>query len=224
MRQLNSNIKTTLLKALVCMLSVLLYCSSVLAHPHNWIALNSSFMLDEDARLVQLKQRWEFDIYYSMMTLADVLNEHGNEEIGLTKTASEMIKNLAEHDYLSRLSVDGINVPLSMPKNYSLITKTKEGQVVLELEMVFDLAEPLLIENKALAWQVFDPTYYIAMNHATESNIEIIGGNATECSKELRFPDPPDDMVDYAQSLDKSQTDTDGLGESFAETAFINCY
>jgi ABC-type uncharacterized transport system substrate-binding protein len=62
------------------------------------------------------------------------------------------------------------------------------------------------------------------MNHATENNIEIIGGNGTECAKTLELPEPPNYLLDYAQSLDRSQKDTDDLGADFAETAFINCY
>lgn len=204
--------------------SMLLGASVVHAHPHNWIVLNSSFVLDDDARLVQVKQRWEFDAYFSTITLADVLNEHGSEEIGLSKAASDIIKNLAGFNYFSKLSVDGAETPLVKPVNYAFITKKKEGQIILELEMTFDLENALHIQNKSLAWQVYDPTYFIAMNHATENNIEIIGGNGTECAKTLELPEPPNYLVDYAQSLDRSQKDADDLGADFAETAFINCY
>ena len=220
-----------LMKRINYLLNILIFSFFVLwggtlvhAHPHNWIFLNSSFVLDDEARLVRVKQRWEFDIYYSMMTLADIMNEHGSEDIGLPKTASQMIKNLAGFDYFSSLSVNGVDIALNMPENYSLITKQKEGKVVLELEMSFDLESAVNIKNKALAWQVFDPTYYIAMNHTTENNIEIIGGNAMKCAKTFEFPETSDELIDYAQSLDRSQKDTADLGASFAETAFINCY
>lgn len=195
----------------------------VQAHPHNWIALNSSFVLDGHARLIQIQQRWEFDIYYSMMTLADVLNEHKSEAIGLPKAAEAMIRNLKSYGYFSVLSLNGAAIDLGMPDDYSLIKNERDGQIVLELEMTFDLKDSLPIEHKTLAWQVYDPTYFIAMNHATENNIEIVGGNATECIKTLQFPEPSDELVDYAQSLDRSQKSIDGLGASFAETAFIKC-
>jgi ABC-type uncharacterized transport system substrate-binding protein len=212
-----------LLKLIVFSFTLLWLSVSVHAHPHNWIFLNSSFVLDDNARLVQVKQAWEFDMYYSLMTHADLLNEFGEEMTGLKATADSMIRNLKDYEYFSKLSLDGSKIDLGVPKAYKLYTKEKEGQMVLELEMTFDMASALDIENKTLAWQVFDPTYFIAMNHATENNIEIIGGNATECSKELKFPEPSDELIDYAQSLDRTQKNTDGLGASFAETAFINC-
>ena len=206
------------------MLLVLLNCSPIFAHPHNWIDLNTSFVLDDNARLVQLKQRWEFDVYYSMMTLADIMNEYGSEAVGLPKTARRMVNSLANYDYFSTLRVNGSKIPLGKPSRYSMMTKKRDGETVLELEMTFDLKTKVVIENKTLAWQVFDPSYYIAMNHSTDNNIEVVSGNATECTIEITTPDPADDLIDYAQSLDRNQKDTDGLGEDFSETAFINCY
>ena len=198
--------------------------SSVHAHPHNWIELKSSFVLDKKERLVQVKQSWEFDAYYSMMTLADLRTEHGSDEIGLPKTARKMIKNLAGSNYFSNLSSDGNHIPLGMPNKYRLIKNNKDGQIFLELEMTFDIKAEVAVENKTLTWQVFDPTYYVAMIHTDENQIEIIGGSGVECSKKLEIPEPSEELVEYAQNLDRDQKDTDGLGASFAERAIIKCY
>lgn len=203
---------------------VLTCCASVLhAHPHNWIALNTTFVLNDKAQLVELTQSWEFDIYYSMMTMADVLNEYPDEATGLPATASEMIRNLRGYDYFSSLRLNDRSIALPTPTKYLLKNKLKEGGMVLELEMTFVFDEGISVEGETLAWQVYDPTYYIAMNHATKKNIQIVGGNATECSKSLEFPEPSDELIDYAQSLDRTRKDTDGLGASFAETAYIRC-
>jgi ABC-type uncharacterized transport system substrate-binding protein len=197
--------------------------SPIYAHPHNWIELNTTFVLDQNAGLTQVKQRWEFDVYYSMMTRADLLNEFSNEEKGLVETARRMINSLKDYDYFSRLRVGGLKVNLGMPEEYRLYSKKKVGSTVLVLEMAFEIEDEIKFENKAVAWQVFDPTYYIAMNHDKESNVEIITSGATECSKTLETPEPSDETIEYAQSLDKDQKNTDGLGERFAENILINC-
>ncbi len=209
----------------IAIIALFLSClgNKIQAHPHNWIALNTDFVLDDQLRLIQVKQEWEFDTYYSLMTHADLLNEYGDEQEGLPATAERMIRNLKEYDYFSKLSLDGSNIALGIPGQYSLFTREKEGKFFLVLEMTFDIKPVRNIENMTLAWQVYDPTYYIAMNHASESNIRIVGGDATECAKKLEFPEPSDELVDYAQSLDRTQKDTEGLGASFAETAFITC-
>ncbi|MFT6904219.1 MAG: ABC-type uncharacterized transport system substrate-binding protein [Oleiphilaceae bacterium] len=211
---------------LIIAMNLIVLCLSariVQAHPNNWITLNSSFVLNDQTHLVQIKQRWEFDIYYSMMTLADVLNEYENEAVGLPKIAEAMIRNLKSYRYYSVLSLNGATIDLGVPDKYSIIKKESGGQIVLELEMVFDIEDSLPVENKILAWQVYDPTYFIAMNHTTKNNIEIVGGSAVECSKTLELSKPSDELIGYAESLDRTDKNTDDLGASFAETVFIKC-
>ncbi len=193
------------------------------AHPNSWVALKSNFVLDDQIGLVQIKQRWEFDTYYSMMILADVSNEYEDEEIGLANTVEAMTRNLKNYNYYSVLNLNGASINLGMPDKYSLIKKESEGQIVLELEMIFDIEGRLPVEGKIIEWQVYDPTYFIAMNHSTEKNIEIVGENTLECSKRLEFAKPSDELVDFAKSLDRMQKNTDGLGASFAETVLIKC-
>ena len=193
------------------------------AHPHNWIELNSRFVLNESAHLVQVSQKWEFDVFFSAMTLSDMLNEHGSEEKGLPETARQMVRNLAEYNYFSTLRLDGSIVDLDTPESYRLITKETDGHTVLELEMSFDIESGLAIENKTLEWQVFDPTYYIAMMHNDKNNIEIVSTGATECTRQLHLPDPSDDLLIYAQSLDRNEKSSDGLGVNFAEKTIVTC-
>jgi len=212
-----------LVRFAVLVLSVLLAATQVHSHPHNWIELNTTVVLDSQAHVVQVRQKWQFDMFYSLMMHADLLNEFGDEQKGLEATAESMIINLKDYRYFSSLSLDGLDIDIGVPSRYQLLSKKKDGDLVLELEMTFDIEPKVKIENKTLALKIYDPTYYIAMNHATEGNIEIIGGNATECSKRLEFPKPSEELIDYAQSLDRTQRNTDGLGANFAETAFINC-
>lgn len=211
------------LTVLFVYIALLVQASSLKAHPHNWIVLNSRFVLDDEARLVAIHQRWEFDFYYSLMMHADLLNEYGSEDVGLPATADSMIKNLESHHYFSKLKLGDTALELGVPDQFQLSTKNAEGQLILVLDMTFSFDQETKIENQTLIWQVYDPTYYIAMNHTSENNIEIVGGNATECSKQLQFAEPSDELIDYAQSLDRAQKDTKGLGASFAETALINC-
>ncbi len=202
----------------------LFFTGVVHPHPHNWIALKSTFLLDDDSRLVSIKQRWTFDFYRSLIMHADLLNEFGSEARGLPTTAENMIKNLESYRYFSNLSVDNSPITLGVPASFELIKTENDGQLILVLEMTFDVKKNIKVENKTIAWRVFDPTYYIAMNHSTERDINIVGGDATECAIALEFPKPSAELIDYAQSLDRSQKDTDGLGASFAETAFITCF
>ncbi len=205
-----------------CLLAISL-TATVQAHPHNWIDLHSSFLLDDQGNLTEIKQRWQFDTFYSLMTLADLANEYGSEEMGLPIMAQTMVDNLQKVNYFSSLKLADSSVSMGIPDDYSLIKTSKDEQTIIELEMVFKLDKSLAVKNKTLFWQVFDPTYYVSMAHIETQNIEIVGGEATNCSKELVVPKPSAELIEYAMSLDVTMKDTDGLGIKFAEQTIIHC-
>ena len=210
-------------KIIICLLIGGLYTQSVTAHPHYWINLKADMILDDQGRLTAIRQHWAFDVYFSKMTVADVVNEHGNKAIGLRKMADQMIGNLASYQYFSVLKIDGKEIVLPRPSSYQLSENTQQESSVLELEMHFDMTKAMTIKDKRLVWSVFDPTYYIAMNYSEIDNISMKGESAAQCKLSLDVPSPSSELVEYAQQLDRSQKDTDGLGINFAEKIRINC-
>ncbi len=180
-------------------------------------------ILDEQGRLTAIRQHWAFDTYFSMVTLADATNEHGNKEDGLKKMADKFIRNLTDFQYFSELTIDGTEMELPRPSSYRLIENTEGEQSILELEMRFDITQPLVIKNKNLVWSVFDPTYYIAMNYSKVSAVSIEGAKGAQCQLNLDLPSPSFELIEYAQNLDRTRKDTDGLGVNFAEKIRITC-
>ena len=68
-------------------------------------------VLDNQTRLVQAKQRWGFDTYYSIMCLAHASNEYEYEEVGLAKTAEAMIRNIKSYDYYPEFTLQVHHYP-----------------------------------------------------------------------------------------------------------------
>jgi len=162
-------------------------------------------------------------VYYSMMTIADMMNEHGDKQKGLALLSKMMTKSLKKYHYFSELKVNNTLVKLPSPSESKLTTKLSDGQELLKLSMHFELAHPRSIENKTLSFRVFDPTYYIEMRHYKRSQVTIHTQGATECSTTIELPEASDELVEYANSLDKTEKDTQGLGNSFAEQVMIHC-
>lgn len=192
-------------------------------HPHNWIILDSKFVVDSQNRLVAIEQQWEFDAFFSELTLVDLRREFGNEKIGLQMTAARFIENLKEYQYFSKLKVDKKSIHLAKPKPNSLIRVTKNGPSVLVMKMRFNFNDPIDLKNHTLTWQVYDPTYYIAMAYDTVKDITVVGPNASQCNKQLIEPNPSPELVRYAQSLDRTQQSFDGLGGHFNQKIHIRC-
>ena len=103
-------------------------CSSHLsAHPHSWINLKTEFILDEQGRISGLTQHWEFDVYYSMMTYADMMNDYGNEQQGLLKLGQAMVNSLKDYDYFSELKINNHTIQLGIPYDQTLSIAYPEG-------------------------------------------------------------------------------------------------
>ncbi len=201
----------------------LLISMDLYSHPHSWIDLQTTLYLNDAGQLTQIIQRWEFDPYYSSITLADLKKEYPNEMEGLQFRAEEMVRNLRDYHYFSDLRIDGFNVPMGTPNEYSLNNKRREAENILELEMAFDLGDGVTLKQSTLTLQVYDPTYYIAMAHSSDDHIHVISHNALSCQKKLITPEPPNDLISYALSLDRNETSSNGLGIKFAETVEIRC-
>lgn len=214
--------KLALLSRLL-LLSLGLVCCYTSAHPHSWIDLKTEFILDDKHQLVAIKQRWVFDTYYSVIKLADISNEHADQQSGLAYVAKDMAKNLRGYGYFSELIIDSQSIVLPEPDESVLTTIFQKGQQQLVLTMNFAFDSAVVLHKKVLSWRVFDPTYYIDMRHHTLSQIVIRQPPNIECSTQLNIPTPSDELINYASSLDRTQKDTQGLGAHFAETVHIHC-
>lgn len=207
-----------------CLLGVIGMASICVAHPHNWVTVRSEFDLNDSGQLVSINQIWRFDFFYSAILIAELANDWQQPlPKALELEARRMVTNLKPYAYFSALSIGGRDTPLPTPDRYRLQVVKAEGQEFLELDMHFRLDKYPLLAGKALIWSVYDPTYYIAYSHESPDNIEIRHAGAWQCSKQLKLPEITEQLIAYAFSLDRTQRDTDGLGQAFAEKIVITC-
>ena len=208
---------------LVSCLGLTLPGTVLLAHPHNWISVSTHFVLNDKNQLAEIKQFWEFDGIYSMITAANLKNSFENEQVGLVMMADQMKSNLAAYSYFSNLLIDGEKIQIPKADHANLVMESRPPISVMTLELDLKLDTPLDLAGKELTWSVFDPTYYISMSHKSVDDVSITSGAGIECGKELVIPQPTEETIAYAGSLDKSQRDTDGLGNEFAERVIVKC-
>lgn len=194
------------------------------AHPHNWVTTRSEFELNDAGHLVAISQVWRFDYFYSAILIAELANDW---QQSLPKAfeleAHRMVTNLKSYNYFSVLSLAGRDRTLPVPDRYRLQVVKDSGQEFVELSMHFKLTPPLLLKDSELIWSVFDPTYYIAYSHEHVDNVKIHHPAGWQCGKQLRLPEITEELIAYAFSLDRTQRDTDGLGQAFAEKIVIGC-
>jgi ABC-type uncharacterized transport system substrate-binding protein len=207
--------------ALLCLATLL--SGFVSAHPHSWISLTSDFVINDDAKLVQIRQRWIFDAFYSALTLDDISKTYPDRSMGLEVQASDMVKHLASVDYFSHLQVGDAVMDIPRPNKWHLSTMALGDEEVLIFEMHFDVPATKLTDE-TIQWSVYDPTYYVSMNHESVEYVRLVNDSVLECEPTLKQGEPTDEQIMYAASLDKTQPDSSGLGQYFAQQITVTCF
>ncbi|NOG31305.1 DUF1007 family protein [Halomonas sp. TBZ9] len=208
-------------------LSTLLLGSPVaLAHPHGWIDLSIKVISDEQGRVIALEQRWRMDPFYSLVVMEELGQVEGaSMEQGLAELGHEIRDNLAPMDYFTEIHLDGKAIDTGDVSEYT--TRVSDGRLVFMFRL--PLIEPQPLADAQLAYQVFDPTYYLEMVHEADTQQRINDDALTlqqempECALSVKAADPDPEVVMRAALLDADEQGEPGLGRYFAETGLIDC-
>lgn len=189
------------------------------AHPHVWIDLRTTVVLDDAGRVTAIGQEWLFDPLYSAYAIggADPATDQGREV--LADLVADSMKNLREYDYFMRVRSDGQRLDFDAVTDYSAGMR---GDRLL-YRFILPLAEAIDPVAHALDVAVFDPTYYIEMLHLEGDVVAFEGANPGGCMARVIAPTPDMDAIVLAQSMDRKATPDDTLGAQFAETVIITC-
>jgi len=176
--------------------------SSVRAHPHIYIDAKLHISIDDDNKIIKLKQIWHFDPLFSATVLLD-FDFNGNrmldgEEIEvLDKTIRE---SLAEFDFFQSITADGRVMTLAEPD--VLATSMQDNELYLTLEN--RPLEPLRLERgRQYRFTLYDPTFYVAVNFSRDVDLSLTG-LPDFCSHEMLRPDGENMLSQSLAELSKS--------------------
>ena len=71
------------------------------AHPHVWIDLRSTIVLDENGHVIGIEQEWLFDYFYSVFSVDGVVGDAQKE--ALTALAETNLKSLRAYNYFTEV-------------------------------------------------------------------------------------------------------------------------
>lgn len=193
---------------------------AVLAHPHSFIRLSTQVIVDND-HFTGLKMRWTMD----ELTSADLLYDAGDAKPGdevWKKLAAEVMANVLAQHYFTEIWHRGQKVTfLNRPTDYSMARD--EHQAVLTFTL--PLAQPQPLYGQQYQFATFDPTYYVDMSYANDSDVTLPAALQNSCKVTVLTPTPGEEMLSYAQSLDKEDAPEEDmqLGKQFAQTVTLAC-
>ena len=209
-----------LVKQWVLGLFLALLSFSLMAHPHSFIVMKTQ-LVSENGQFTGLKMRWTMDEITSADLLYDAGNAKPGEEIW-KKLAAEVMANVLGQHYFTEVWHKGQKVKfLNRPSEYGLSREAHQAV----LTFVLPLAEPQPLKGQKYTFSTFDPTYYVDMRYDKESDITLPAPLQSSCKTTLHTPKPGEEVLSYAQSLDKTDAPEEDmeLGKQFAQTVTLLC-
>jgi len=207
-------------KQCVSGLFFMLLSFAVLAHPHSFIRLTTQVIADNEY-FTGLKMRWTMD----ELTSADLLYDAGEAKPGdeiWKKLAAEVMANVLAQHYFTEIWHNGQKVKfLNRPTDYSMAREEHKAVLTFTLP----LAQPQPLRGQHYQFVTFDPTYYVDMSYEQDSDVTLPAALQNFCKITLATPTPGEDVLSYAQSLDKEDAPEDDmqLGKQFAQTVTLAC-
>ena len=200
-----------------------------LAHPHAWIDLRSTVVLDTDGHVTAIEQQWLFDQFYTVFSIEELGPAANIRAQALKTLAGRNLKQLRAYDYFTEVRVDGKKVALGTVSDFE--SELRGGR--LWMRFVVPLTVPIDPKLQVLKFSVFDPTYYTEILHLKDDVVNFLGikndmGNFpsaknNDCFGRIVQPNLTANTVMLAQALDRDATPDNTLGSIFAEQVKVTC-
>ncbi len=202
---------------------VLLLCAAIgfarpaAAHPHVWATVTSELVYAPDGSIAGIRQHWVFD---DMFTAFAVQGLQGKEKGKFTREelaplAKTNIESLKEFKYFTFATVDGKKAEFGEPlPDYWLDYKN----AVLTLNFTLPFAKPM--KAKDVRIEIYDPTYFVALELDKKQPVHLIGAPAacklaTELPHELSYQE--------GKRLSQNPEGYVNWGSHFANKIMVTC-
>ena len=157
----------------------------VVAHPHVWIDARSELVFDDSNRLNSINHVWRFDEAFSAFA-SQGLDENRDGILSrneLQELAEVNVTSLLEFEYFTFLFIGEDLVEFSEPQDYWL--EYEDGFLTLFYSLPIE--QPIIMDGQVAELQVFDPTYFVAIEMEKEKSFVLVDQGGT-CNMDVELP------------------------------------
>lgn len=208
------------------------------AHPHAWISVRTSIILNDKDEAIAIREHWLFDKTYSAYASEDFSARNKNgalTESDLLPLAKENIHNLQEFSYFTTVeNTTGKTIKLEEAKDIASayeavppVAKDDPPSQQIAMDFTLALSAPLDLRAHTATYRIYDPTYYVDMAHYEQHPVAFIsakdGARIDHCHAKVELPKVDQTMLFKATSLDKNAQAPKDLGYYFSEKVTLSC-
>jgi ABC-type uncharacterized transport system substrate-binding protein len=156
--------------------------TSVSAHPHMWVSVQTTLLYEKGA-FTGLREKWDFDEFYTAYAIQGLDKNHDGiyDREELSELAKVNIDAMKEVDYFTYPVLGGKALKLQDAQDYYL--EHKNGILSLYFTVLFE--QPILTEARGLGYAVEDPTFYIAFSPAEADPVKFADGSPKSCTARI---------------------------------------
>jgi ABC-type uncharacterized transport system substrate-binding protein len=193
----------------------------VRAHPHGWIDIQVTVLVDQSGAILGLRESWLFDEIYSAFATEgfDGDGDGAPDPERLQELAAVNLHQLREYDYFTEVST--ASGALAIPDAVDASTAFGSGRLYIAFTLLFE--EPIPRADQPVRYAIFDPYYLAAMSHLADGDGIRLEGGPPGCTVSMAEADPDPALIAYAFSLDITQAIDNSLGAQFAERVTVSC-
>jgi ABC-type uncharacterized transport system substrate-binding protein len=154
------------------------------AHPHVFIDNRVTFVFDA-GKVTALRLHWVFDDVFSDTLLGqfDADGDGAFDELESKAVGEGVLPNLAMFHYFTYIFVDGKQLDPIEPKDF--VAGADESRIV-SFQMTVPLPQPVDPRNAALAAEIYDREYYVAVDLAQQDPVLLENADGVPCGTTLR--------------------------------------
>ncbi len=159
-----------------------------LAHPHVWVTARAELVYAPDGKVAAVRHSWTFDQAYSAFVTQglDKNNDGKLTADELQDLAKVNTEALADFEYFTHLKANGAKQAFDAPRDPAMAFEN--GAATLSFHL--PLKKPAA--SKAVALEVYDPTFFVAFDMAEGQDAVRLANAPQGCAVTVSRPKPAD--------------------------------
>ncbi|MBB3987234.1 polyphosphate kinase [Sagittula marina] len=194
------------------------------AHPHVFVDVTGSFVLNDSGQLEAVRIHWLYDAFTTLMVIQNLGLDPDRDgtlyEADLNRIIEGETDWAPDYEGDTYLHIDGEKVRLSRPQKAWAEAPGDQIGVGFTLS----LGKPIDMTGRTATLELYDPIYYYAYTVTDKSAVE---GPAGACRFEIIHFDPDEEIAklqDQLRALSREEIPDDpNVGGLFAETLELTC-